>query len=66
MDDMIGRVVAALDKKGLRDNTLIIFHSDNGGTKSKMFTGQMADVSKIQITCDNCPLRDGKGKLYEV
>ena len=65
MDDEIGRVVAAIDKKGLRDNTLIIFQSDNGGTKSKMFTGQMADVSKIQIPCDNGPYRDGKGMLYE-
>ena len=65
MDDEIGHVVAAIDKKGLRDNTLIIFQSDNGGTKSKMFTGQMADVSKIQIPCDNGAYRDGKGMLYE-
>jgi len=65
MDDEIGRVVAAIDKKGIRNNTLIIFQSDNGGTKSKMFTGQMADVSKIQIPCDNGPYRDGKGMLYE-
>jgi arylsulfatase A-like enzyme len=65
MDDEIGHVVAAIDKKGLRNNTLIIFQSDNGGTKSKMFTGQMADVSKIQIPCDNGPYRDGKGMLYE-
>jgi arylsulfatase A-like enzyme len=65
MDDEIGHIVAAIDKKGLRDNTLIIFQSDNGGTKSKMFTGQMADVSKIQIPCDNGPYRDGKGMLYE-
>jgi arylsulfatase A-like enzyme len=65
MDDEIGRVVDAIDKKGVRDNTLIIFQSDNGGTKSKMFTGQMADVSKIQIPCDNGPYRDGKGMLYE-
>ena len=65
MDDEIGRIVDAIDNKGLRDNTLIIFQSDNGGTKSKMFTGQMADVSRIQIPCDNGPYRDGKGMLYE-
>ena len=31
MDDGIGRIVAAVDRSGLRENTLIIFTSDNGG-----------------------------------
>lgn len=65
LDDEIGRVVAALDKKGLRQNTLILFHSDNGGTRSAMFAGVMADMSKVKIPCDNGPFRDGKGTLYE-
>jgi arylsulfatase B len=49
----------------MRDNTLILFHSDNGGTRNAMFTGVMADVSKIKIPCDNGPYREGKGMLYE-
>lgn len=65
LDDEIGRVVAALDRKGLRDNTLILFHSDNGGTKNAMFAGQMADLSKVNLPCDNGPYRDGKGTLFE-
>ncbi len=65
LDDQVGRVVAALDRKGLRENTLILFHSDNGGTKNAMFAGVMADMSKIKIPCDNGPLRDGKGSLFE-
>jgi arylsulfatase B len=65
LDDEIGRVVDALDKKGLRGNTLILFHSDNGGTRSAMFAGVMADLSKAKIPCDNGPYRDGKGTLYE-
>jgi arylsulfatase A-like enzyme len=65
LDDQIGRVVDALDKRKLRDNTLIIFQSDNGGTCNAMFTGVMADVSKIKIPCDNGPYREGKGTLYE-
>lgn len=65
LDENIGRVVAALDRKGLRENTLIIFHSDNGGTFNAMFAGQMADLSKTKIPCNNGPYRDGKGSLFE-
>ncbi len=65
LDDEIGRVVSALDQKGLRDNTLIVFQSDNGGTFDATFTGVMADVTKIKIPCNNGPYRDGKGNLYE-
>ncbi|MGE5665434.1 MAG: arylsulfatase B, partial [Betaproteobacteria bacterium] len=64
MDTQIGRVVAALDAKGLRDNTLIVFQSDNGGTHNPMFAGE-GDMSKIKIPVDNGPYRDGKGSLYE-
>ncbi len=64
MDDEIGRVVEALDKKGLRDNTLIVFQSDNGGTRNAMFSGEV-DTSKLKIPCDNGPYREGKGTLYE-
>jgi arylsulfatase A-like enzyme len=64
MDDEIGKVLAALDQKKMRENTLIIFHSDNGGTRNKMFAGE-GDVSKVTIPCDNGPLKGGKGQLYE-
>lgn len=40
MDDGVGKVVAALEKKGMRDNTIIIFHSDNGGVKNSLFAGE--------------------------
>ncbi len=65
LDDQVGRVVAALDQKGLRGNTLILFNSDNGGTRNAMFAGQMADLSKTKIPCDNGPYREGKGTLFE-
>ena len=65
LDDEIRRVVAALDQTGLRDNTLILFHSDNGGTRNAMFAGQMTDLSRTVLPCDNGPYRDGKGSLFE-
>jgi arylsulfatase A-like enzyme len=63
MDDQIGRVLKALERRGMRDNTLIIFHSDNGGTRNKMFAGEAAVSGDLPP--QNTPLRDGKGSLYE-
>jgi arylsulfatase A-like enzyme len=63
MDDQIGRVVDALNKRGIRENTLILFHSDNGGTRSAKFTGE--SVVKGELPPRNDPYRDGKGTLYE-
>jgi arylsulfatase A-like enzyme len=62
MDDEIGKVLAALERKGMRDNTLVVFHSDNGGTRDAAFSGE----SKVKtVPCDNGPLKGGKGQLYE-
>jgi len=64
MDDQIGRVVAALDERGMRENTLIVFQSDNGGPRSAKHTGEV-DTSNVTIPCDNGPYRDGKATVYE-
>jgi arylsulfatase A-like enzyme len=52
MDEAVGQVLAALDEAKMRDNTLIIFSSDNGGPAPRKIT-------------DNGPLRAGKGTIYE-
>lgn len=52
MDEAVGTIIAALEKKGLRSNTLILFSSDNGGPAPGRVT-------------DNGPLRAGKATLYE-
>ena len=54
LDSAIGRVLAALDRLGLTDHTIVIFLSDNGG----LSTGEGFNTS-------NLPLRGGKGWLYE-
>lgn len=64
MDDEIGLVVRALEKRRMRDNTLIVFQSDNGGPRSAKVTGEV-DMSKSTIPVDNGPYRDGKASLYE-
>jgi arylsulfatase A-like enzyme len=65
MDDQIGRVLAALDQKKMRENTLVIFMSDNGGTRNAKFAGSITDMAKVVLPCDNGPYREGKGDLYE-
>jgi arylsulfatase A-like enzyme len=54
MDQAVGKVLAKLDDLGLRDNTLVIFSSDNGG----LSTSEGWPTS-------NLPLRGGKGWMYE-
>jgi arylsulfatase A-like enzyme len=49
MDDAIGRIVNTIDRLGLRDNTLIVFSSDNGGVGRGL----------------NSPLRGKKEQVYE-
>lgn len=51
LDEQVGKIVKALDDEKIRDNTLILFSSDNGGP-----TGSGAT---------NLGLRAGKSTLYE-
>ena len=51
LDVALGRVMAELEKEGLRKNTLVIFFSDNGG-----------DITKGST---NLNLREGKGTVFE-
>ena len=57
MDENVGRLLAALEKNDLSENTIIVFTSDNGG----MSTSNTID----NIPTSNWPLRAGKGYLYE-
>jgi arylsulfatase A-like enzyme len=50
MDDNVGKILKAIDELGLRDNTIVVFTSDNGGK---------------HIVTSNAPLRGAKHTLYE-
>jgi arylsulfatase A-like enzyme len=54
MDDAVGLALAALDRHGLTENTIIVFTSDNGGVSA----GDGKATS-------NLPLRGGKGRQWE-
>jgi arylsulfatase A-like enzyme len=79
VDECFGRVLDALEKNGLAENTIIVFNSDNGGNTH---SNTEADVKKKKKANDalitdwrkwagtlpptsNAPLRAGKGTLYE-
>lgn len=57
LDDCVGRLVAKVDALGLRERTLIIFTSDNGG----LHVPEGANTPSTH----NSPYRAGKGFLYE-
>ena len=63
MDDAVGKVIAALKSKGMDDNTLVVFQSDNGGTTNAMFSGDTPVAGALPA--DNGPYRNGKGTMYE-
>jgi arylsulfatase A-like enzyme len=64
LDTQVGRLVAALDKKGVRDNTVIFFTSDNGGTRKAKPLAPGGKPAK-HPPASNGELRSGKGTLYE-
>ncbi len=63
LDDAIGQVIDALEKKNMLGNTLIVFHSDNGGAVPTKFATGDNDVGKTGA--DNGIYREGRGSLYE-
>ncbi len=64
LDTQVGRIVKALEKKGIRDNTLIFFASDNGGKLAGSVSAPGTGVAKIP-PASNGAFRDGKASLYE-
>jgi arylsulfatase B len=75
LDTQVGRIVDALKQKGMLDNTLIIFSSDNGGATSALFaTGARSPEEREESggvgleekpPASNGNLRGGKGSLHE-
>jgi len=67
MDDAVGRVITALERSKLRDNTIVMFFSDNGGHQmidnaDPKYPGTYPNK---KVGGHNAPLRGYKGQLYE-
>lgn len=58
LDTGVGKLLGALDELGLRDDTIVVFFSDNGGVHFH------EEPAGVPIT-SNAPLRGGKATIYE-
>jgi arylsulfatase A len=58
MDDGVGRLLTALEKLGIADNTYVVFMSDNGGLSFDKVSGRKG-ISPV------APLYQGKWYVYE-
>ncbi|MGJ8671467.1 sulfatase [Rubritalea sp.] len=56
LDTNIGRVMEHIESKGMLENTIVVFSSDNGGLAHRKQTGGPTS---------NAPLRSGKAWTYE-
>jgi arylsulfatase A-like enzyme len=64
LDRSVGAVLAALERKGLTQNTIVLFTSDNGGVFAP--TQERPETVAIRAGfMPNGPLRDGKVGCYE-
>ncbi len=61
LDAAIGRVLAALDERRLRESTLVVFMSDNGAIKSPTHERYRSSHDAER----NAPLRGGAAEMWE-
>jgi arylsulfatase A len=76
LDTSVGRLMAALDRLGLREQTMVVFLSDNGGIdmaySARPFAATQGATAPTPTRLEverrefsNAPLRMGKGSHYE-
>ena len=67
MDHAIGRILEAVKNKGVADNTLIVFISDNGAQQDWTPADNQYENrhGPYEVLGDNSPLREWKGTVYE-
>jgi len=64
LDEVVGRLVAALDKAGVLERTIIVFTSDNGPFFVPNAEHMPPEFRTVPVTSAQ-PLRAGKGTIYE-
>lgn len=75
LDRQVGRIISALEAKGMREHTLIVFTTDNGGATSALFATGARSAEERESSggvklgakppASNAPFSGGKGTLRE-
>ena len=72
LDNSVGRLLKHLDDTGKRDNTIVVFLTDNGGVHEiydkadfRDGNGRVTQLEVLKTEFSNAPLRAGKGSMYE-
>lgn len=67
MDDLVGRVVTALDQLGLRENTLLVYFSDNGTAERNLISakGDRYIYETVISKMGDREIRGGKATLTD-
>jgi len=67
LDDALGQILAVLDKKKVRENTLVLFFGDNGAHPPSDNQGGAypGEYEHFQVGNDNLPWRGHKSGVYE-
>ncbi len=64
LDEVVGRLVEALDQAGILDNTVIVFVGDNGPYINSNKQHMPEEFHGVPVS-SAFPLRAGKGSIYE-
>jgi len=65
MDWCVGEIIDTLDRLGIRDNTIVIFSSDNGPVLDDGYEDQAAELCLLNNHRPAGPLRGGKYSMYD-
>jgi len=63
LDHSLGEAIKALEKRGMLDRTVVVFHANTGGAVNRKFP--MGDGDSSANVASNGPYRDGRGSLHE-
>ncbi len=62
MDDSVGSILRFLEEKGIADNTIVVFTSDNGGLSAH---SRQTSPRGTELNTHNYPLKAGKASAYD-